>query len=143
MITCVYMFAVNNFLHVHSMMQGLNQKHEEYSDNWCIGFYSSQSTDNFMCVVSILVSCHIRKHVVNFVNVGNIKRPMGHISHLRKQFKSINTYGYIITFTANKGHMKSVYGITRVISNERKGTTTTVQNKDGKTLSSQKVERSL
>ena len=25
------------------------------------------------------------------------KRPMGHIAHLRKQFKSINTYGYIIT----------------------------------------------
>ena len=26
-----------------------------------------------------------------------IKRPMGHIAHLRKQFKSKNTYGYIIT----------------------------------------------
>ena len=25
------------------------------------------------------------------------KRPMGHISRLRKQFKSINTYDYIIT----------------------------------------------
>ena len=25
------------------------------------------------------------------------KRPMGHIAHLRKQFKSIKTYGYIIT----------------------------------------------
>ena len=25
------------------------------------------------------------------------KRPMGHITHLRKQFKSINTYDYIIT----------------------------------------------
>ena len=25
------------------------------------------------------------------------KRPMGHITHLRKQFKSINTYYYIIT----------------------------------------------
>ena len=25
------------------------------------------------------------------------KRPMGHIAHLRKQFKSINTYNYIIT----------------------------------------------
>ena len=24
------------------------------------------------------------------------KRPMGHIAHLRKQFKSINTYDYII-----------------------------------------------
>ena len=26
----------------------------------------------------------------------NNKRPMGHIAHLRKQFKSINTYDYII-----------------------------------------------
>ena len=26
------------------------------------------------------------------------KRPMGHIAHLRKQFKSINTYDYIIMF---------------------------------------------
>ena len=25
------------------------------------------------------------------------KRPMGHIAHPRKQFKLINTYGYIIT----------------------------------------------
>ena len=24
------------------------------------------------------------------------KRPMGHIAHLRKQFKSINTYDYVI-----------------------------------------------
>ena len=30
---------------------------------------------------------------VKFTN----KRPMGHIAHLRKQFKSINTYDYIIT----------------------------------------------
>ena len=27
----------------------------------------------------------------------NNKRPMGHIAYLRKQFKSINTYDYIIT----------------------------------------------
>ena len=27
----------------------------------------------------------------------NDKRPMGHIAHLRKQFKSINTYDYIIS----------------------------------------------
>ena len=26
------------------------------------------------------------------------KRPMGHIAHLRKQFKSINTYDYIIRY---------------------------------------------
>ena len=30
------------------------------------------------------------------------KRPMGHIAHLRKQFKSINTYDYIITLIKRK-----------------------------------------
>ena len=30
------------------------------------------------------------------------KRPMGHIAHLRKQFKSINTYGYIITWNKRR-----------------------------------------
>ena len=33
-----------------------------------------------------------------FTSEANLKkRPMGHIAHLRKQFKSINTYDYIIT----------------------------------------------
>ena len=32
------------------------------------------------------------------------KRPMGHIAHLRKQFKSINTYDYIITIK-RKNHL--------------------------------------
>ena len=35
-------------------------------------------------------TCIIPSHSLN-------KRPMGHIAHLRKQFKSINTYDYIIT----------------------------------------------
>ena len=30
------------------------------------------------------------------------KRPMGHIAHLRKQFKSINTYNYIITLVKRR-----------------------------------------
>ena len=50
MITFVYMFVVNNFLSI-PWTQGLNQKHEEYSDHWCIGFYSSKSNDNFMFAV--------------------------------------------------------------------------------------------
>ena len=33
-------------------------------------------------------------------------RPMGHITHLRKQFKSINTYDYIITLIKRKKHNK-------------------------------------
>ena len=32
------------------------------------------------------------------------KRPMGHIAHLREQFKSINTYDYIITLIKQKKH---------------------------------------
>ena len=32
-----------------------------------------------------------------FMQVHKNKRPMGHIAHLKKQFKSINTYDYIIT----------------------------------------------
>ena len=40
-------------------------------------------------------STHFSK-VISKIKVLN-KRPMGHIAHLRKQFKSINTYDYIIT----------------------------------------------
>ena len=35
---------------------------------------------------------HTVKHVP--LSINNNKRPMGHIAHLRKQFKSINTYDY-------------------------------------------------
>ncbi|XP_061176180.1 uncharacterized protein LOC133185137 [Saccostrea echinata] len=38
---------------------------------------------------------------------------------------------------ASNGHMKTVYEITRVISNEKKSTTTAIKDKEGKTLSSQ------
>ena len=31
-----------------------------------------------------------------------IKRPMGHIAHLRKQFKSINTYDYNVLLEKKK-----------------------------------------
>ena len=34
------------------------------------------------------------------------KRPMGHIAHLRKQFKSINTYDYIITLIKRRKKYK-------------------------------------
>ena len=36
------------------------------------------------------------------------KRPTGHIAHLRKQFKSINTYDYIITLIEQKKKTLSV-----------------------------------
>ena len=37
---------------------------------------------------------------LNFDNIN--KRPMGHMAHLRKQFKAINTYDYIITLVKRK-----------------------------------------
>ena len=36
---------------------------------------------------------------------------MGHIAHLRKQFKSINTYDYIITLNKRK---KNIIKLTRI-----------------------------
>ena len=43
-----------------------------------------------LTVVQIVSKTTISSHKIN-------KRPMGHIAHLRKQFKSINTYDNIIT----------------------------------------------
>ena len=37
------------------------------------------------------------------------KRPMGHIAHLRKHFKSINTFDYIIHITLIKRRKKNHY----------------------------------
>ena len=34
---------------------------------------------------------------IQYMLICKNKRPMGHIAHLRKQFKSINSYDYIIT----------------------------------------------
>ena len=50
MITFVYIFVVNNLLFI-PWTQGLNQKHEEYSDTWYLGFNLSQNTDYFKCAV--------------------------------------------------------------------------------------------
>ena len=35
-------------------------------------------------------------HSLYFPGINKNKRPMGHIAHLRKQFKSFKTYDYII-----------------------------------------------
>ena len=45
-------------------------------------------------------------------SVNNNKRPMGHIAHLRKQFKSINTYDYIITLI--KRRKKNIIKLMRI-----------------------------
>lgn len=42
---------------------------------------------------------------------------------------------------ANNGHMKTVYEITRVLSNERRGMPTAIKDKDGKILSSQEERK--
>ena len=49
-------------------------------------------------ILQILRNKKILQNVIQFVNWWKSnKRPMGHIAHLRKQFKSINTYDNIIT----------------------------------------------
>ena len=46
-------------------------------------------------IICLFISESIKKNT-GIRRVTN-KRPMGHIAHLRKQFKSINTYDYIMT----------------------------------------------
>ena len=41
-------------------------------------------------------------YIITFIRRGASYRPMGHIAHLIKQFKSINTYDYIITLIRRK-----------------------------------------
>ena len=41
-----------------------------------------------------------------------IKRPMGHIAHLRKQFKSINTYDYVTFLNKFLRYVTNVINIT-------------------------------
>lgn len=42
---------------------------------------------------------------------------------------------------ASKGHLKTVYEITRTLSNERRGTLTAIKDKEGKILSSQEKRK--
>ena len=51
-------------------------------------------------------------HIMNYCIVIVNKRPMGHIAHLRKQFKSINTYDYIITLI--KRRKKNIIKLMRI-----------------------------
>ena len=44
------------------------------------------------------------------------KRPMGHIAHLRKQFKSINTYDYIITLIKRRLETWKAWESTRPVT---------------------------
>ena len=46
----------------------------------------------------VKISVLSKKTFINTTTANINKRPMGHIAHLRKQFKSINTYDYIITW---------------------------------------------
>ena len=49
-------------------------------------------------IIQIVVS---KKEKYRYIPKHN-KRPVGHIANLRKQFKSINTYDYIITLIERK-----------------------------------------
>ena len=46
----------------------------------------------------VKISVLSKKKFINTTTANINKRPMDHIAHLRKQFKSINTYDYIITW---------------------------------------------
>ena len=49
--------------------------------NWAVRGFSARALEVNVYIVCVYIN----------------KRPMGHIAHLRKQFKLINTYDYIIT----------------------------------------------
>ena len=44
-----------------------------------------------------IIKYHAIIYIMKYPLLNKNKRPMGHIAHLRNQFKSINTYDYIIT----------------------------------------------
>ena len=58
------------------------------------------------------LKCTVKKSFCLSHQISN-KRPMGHIAHLRKQFKSINMYGYIITLI-KKRRKKTIINFMRI-----------------------------
>ena len=66
---------------------------------------SSCSTESYKTICQFQNVYWLKFHILNnrenwslIYDFNTInKRPMGHIAHLRKQFKTINTYDYIIT----------------------------------------------
>ena len=69
----------------------------------CVKVYASyRALENH-----VLVGVHdVRLQKESVYDFIKNKRPMGHIAHLRKQFKSINTYDYIITMIKKR---KKIY----------------------------------
>ena len=66
-----------------------------------------ESTSKRFCQVwlKLAKSLILQKEIFKFLIVFSRfldKRPMGHIAHQRKQFKSINTYDYMITLIKRK-----------------------------------------
>ena len=60
----------------------------------------TQMNQLFQIIHNYIQSCGITRHIYCLsvlLELAICERPMGHIAHLRKQFKSINIYGYIIT----------------------------------------------
>ena len=60
-------------------------------------------------IISTFVKRSIQKYM-HKCNTCTNKRPMGHIAHLRKQFKSINTYDYMITLIKSRKNTLLILG---------------------------------
>ena len=77
----------------------------------------STVTHNFIVVDLMILSvfiymCNNLKKIKVFCPKLN-KRPMSHIAHLRKQFKSINTYDYIMTLIKRRKN-KNIINFMRI-----------------------------
>ena len=73
MITFVYMFVVNNLMSI-PWTQGLNQKHDEYSNNWYgVMVFTQAKALIISCVLYRYWYYAINESFVNFVNIENKK----------------------------------------------------------------------
>ena len=83
---------------------------------WCktvIGSISWWYDAWFGSFIFLFNDCFLNKaKIYTIVPKHQNKRPMSHIAHLRKQFKSINTYDYIITLI--KRRKKNIFKLMRI-----------------------------
>ena len=82
---CDRNYLMSKFAYIHNIQSPVKQEVDMPQIHKCVTRYSSPygcSVPNIRKLASV---------------VPENKRPMGHIAHLRKQFKSINTYDNIIT----------------------------------------------
>ena len=80
--------------------------HKKYATTLAVYFGSDEPFVDNIRQNMLYVQPHESRNLLHtYLN----KRPMGHIVHLRKQFKSIITYDYIITLIQRKKNHYKVY----------------------------------